>query len=206
MQVYPTTVAELVGDVCQCDGAKPALIFEDQPISYADLDQRIERAANGLVAHGVAQGDRVALLMPNIPEFVVAYYAILRCGGTVIPINVLYKAEEIAYILQDSEAKVFILEGGFAAQGIAGMAKAPSVSLVFVVGDAAPEAYIVLKEGRSATGEALIAYCQDHLAPFKAPCLIKFRDELPKLPIGKVLRRVLRDEARQCGEDKKTGS
>jgi long-subunit acyl-CoA synthetase (AMP-forming) len=61
MQVYPTTVAELVGDVCQCDGAKPALIFEDQPISYADLDQRIGRAANGLVAHGVAQGDRVAL-------------------------------------------------------------------------------------------------------------------------------------------------
>ena len=51
----------------------------------------------------------------------------------------LYKAEEIAYILQDSEAKVFILEGGFAAQGIAGMAKAPSVSQVFVVGDAAPE-------------------------------------------------------------------
>jgi long-chain acyl-CoA synthetase len=139
MQVYPTTVAELVRDVCQCDGAKPALIFEDQPISYADLDQRIERAANGLVSHGVAQGDRVALLMPNIPEFVVAYYAVLRCGGTVVPINVLYKAEEIAYILKDSEAKVFILEGGFAAQGIAGMAKAPSVSQVFVVGDAAPE-------------------------------------------------------------------
>src|ERR1700724_1118096 len=139
MQVYPTTVAELVRDVCQCDGAKRALIFEDQPISYADLDQRIERAATGLVSHGVAQGDRVALLMPNIPEFMVAYYAVLRCGGTVVPINVLYKAEEIAYILKDSEAKVFILEGGFAAQGIAGMAKAPSVSLVFVVGDAAPE-------------------------------------------------------------------
>jgi acyl-CoA synthetase (AMP-forming)/AMP-acid ligase II len=69
-----------------------------------------------------------------------------------------------------------------------------------------PIAYIVLKEGRSATGEALIAYRQDHLAPFKAPCLIKFRDELPKLPTGKVLRCVLRDEARRCSEDTKIGA
>jgi acyl-CoA synthetase (AMP-forming)/AMP-acid ligase II len=48
-----------------------------------------------------------------------------------------------------------------------------------------------------ATGEALIAFCKEHLATFKVPCLIKFRDEMPKLPTGKVLRRVLRDEARQ---------
>jgi hypothetical protein len=43
----------------------------------------------------------------------------------------------------------------------------------------------------------LIAYCKEHLATFKAPCLIEFRDELPKLPTGKVLRRILRDEARR---------
>ena len=56
-----------------------------------------------------------------------------------MPINVLYKAEEIAYILQDSEAKAFIVYAGFAAQAIGGAAKAPSVSHVIVVGDAAPE-------------------------------------------------------------------
>jgi long-chain acyl-CoA synthetase len=60
-----------------------------------------------------------------------------------------------------------------------------------------PMAYIALKEAKSATGEALIAYCKEHLATFKVPCLIKFRDELPKLSTGKVLRRALRDEARQ---------
>jgi long-chain acyl-CoA synthetase len=60
-----------------------------------------------------------------------------------------------------------------------------------------PMAYIALKEGQTATQEELIAFCKEHLATFKAPCLIKFRDELPKLPTGKVLRRVLRDEARQ---------
>jgi long-chain acyl-CoA synthetase len=135
MQVHSATLAELVGDVAQRDGGKPALIFADTPISYADLNSRIERTANGLAARRIAKGDRVALLVPNIPEFVVAYYAILRCGAIVVPINVLYKAEEIAYVLQDSEAKAFILFGGFAPQGIAGAEKAPSVSSVIVVGD-----------------------------------------------------------------------
>ena len=60
-----------------------------------------------------------------------------------------------------------------------------------------PMAYIVLKDGQTATAEELIAYCKEHLATFKVPRLIEFRDDLPKLPTGKVLRRVLRDEARQ---------
>jgi long-chain acyl-CoA synthetase len=139
MLVYAATLAELVSDVAQRNGAKPALIFADTPISYADLNARIERAANGLAARGVAKGDRVALLVPNIPEFVVAYYAILRCGAIVVPINVLYKAEEISYVLQDSEAKAFILLADFAPQGIAGAERAPSVLEVIVVGDAAPK-------------------------------------------------------------------
>ena len=64
----PATLAELVRDVAQRDGGKPALIFADQPISYAELDARIECAANGIAARGVARGDRVALLVPNIPR------------------------------------------------------------------------------------------------------------------------------------------
>ena len=60
-----------------------------------------------------------------------------------------------------------------------------------------PMAYITLKEGQTATGEELIAYCKENLANYKAPSLIEFRDELPKLPSGKVLRRLLRDEAKQ---------
>jgi len=137
MQVYAATLAELVSDVAQRNGAKPAIIFADTRISYAELNTQIERGANGLAARGVAKEDRVALLVPNIPEFVVAYYAILRCGAIVVPINVLFKAEEITYILQDSEPKAFILFAGFAPQGFAAVEKAPSVSDVIVVGDLA---------------------------------------------------------------------
>jgi long-chain acyl-CoA synthetase len=137
MQVYAATLAELVSDVAQRNGAKPALIFADTRIRYAELNTQIERAANGLAARGVAKGDRVALLVPNIPEFIVAYYAILRLGAIVVPINVLFKAEEIAYVLQDSEANAFVLFAGFAPQGIAAVEKVPSVSNVIVVGDVA---------------------------------------------------------------------
>src|SRR5258707_911713 len=58
-----------------------------------------------------------------------------------------------------------------------------------------PMAFIALKDGQTATADDLIAYCKQHLATFKVPRQIEFRDDLPKLPTGKVLRRVLRDDA-----------
>ena len=60
-----------------------------------------------------------------------------------------------------------------------------------------PIAFVALKERQSATQDELIAYCKECLACYKAPYLVTFRDELPKSPTGKVLRRVLREEARQ---------
>jgi len=60
-----------------------------------------------------------------------------------------------------------------------------------------PLAYVALKAGQVATEAELIAFCRARLASFKAPSRVEFREELPKLPTGKVLRRVLRDEARE---------
>src|SRR5579884_305711 len=74
------TLAELVADVAAADPRRTAIIFQDQPIGYGSLNAQIERAADGLVAQGIRRGDRVALMLPNVPEFVVAYYAVLRLG------------------------------------------------------------------------------------------------------------------------------
>jgi len=60
-----------------------------------------------------------------------------------------------------------------------------------------PLAYVALKQGQNATAEELVEYCRANLASFKAPARVEFRDELPKLPTGKVLRRILREDARQ---------
>jgi acyl-CoA synthetase (AMP-forming)/AMP-acid ligase II len=68
-----------------------------------------------------------------------------------------------------------------------------------------PMAFVALKSGQSATADDLIAYCREHLATFKAPRHIEFRPELPKLPTGKILRRVLRDDARALSTVAATG-
>ena len=60
-----------------------------------------------------------------------------------------------------------------------------------------PMAFVALKEGQSVTADELAAYCNEHLATFKVPRLFEFRPDLPKLPTGKVLRRVLRDDAKR---------
>ncbi len=134
------TLAELVSDVAQSNGAKPAIIFQDQPITYAQLNGMIELAANGLAARGIGHGDRVALMLPNIPQFVAAHYAVARLGAVVVPLNVLYKADEIAYILNDSETKALIIFEGFYPQGAEAVKGAASVEQVIVVGQgAAPE-------------------------------------------------------------------
>ncbi len=139
MAASPATLVGLVHDYAQHNGAQPAIIFQDRPISYADLDAAIERAANGLAARGIAHGDRVAILMPNLPQFVIAYYAIIRVGGTVVPINVLYKADEIAYILNDSGAKTLVVYDGFYPQVAGAAPQSPTVAHVIVVGAETPE-------------------------------------------------------------------
>lgn len=134
------TLAELIADVARTTPEKPALIFQDQPLSYARLDAAVEGVANGLAARGVRQGDRVALLLPNIPQFVMAYYGILRLGAIVVPLNLLYKAEEIAYILNDSEAKALIVFESFYPQAAEAVAASPAVEQTIVVGQSAAPA------------------------------------------------------------------
>lgn len=134
------TLAELVADVAARDSGKTAVIFQDQPIPYAQLNGLIERVANALAARGIGHGDRVALMLPNIPQFLAAYYAVARLGGVIVPLNLLYKADEAGYILNDSEAKAVIVFEMFYPQIAAGIASAPSVQQTIFVGQsAAPE-------------------------------------------------------------------
>ena len=134
------TLAEIVADVAARDGERTAIIFGEQRLSYAQTNGLIERVADALAARGIARGDRVALMVPNIPQFVVAYYAVLRLGAVVVPLNLLYKAEEVGYILNGSAARAVIVFELFYPQIAAGIAAAPSVRhTIFIGQSAAPE-------------------------------------------------------------------
>jgi len=83
---------------------RAAIRLDDTVLSYADLDDRSARVAGLLRERGVRPGDRVALMLPNVPEFAVLYYGILRAGAVVVPMNPLLKEREVTYYVADSEA------------------------------------------------------------------------------------------------------
>lgn len=76
-------------------------------LTYAQVNGLANQVANLLVELGVERGDRVALTCPNLPYFPIIYYGILKAGGVVVPLNVLNKGREVAYYLDDSQAKVY---------------------------------------------------------------------------------------------------
>ena len=81
-------------------------------MTYAELEAATRRVAGLLRAHGVEAGDRVAIMLPNVPEFASAYYGALRLGAIVLPMNVLNKQREVAFVLREADARViFALEG-----------------------------------------------------------------------------------------------
>ncbi len=99
-----------------------AVIFNDTKLTYAQVNGAANQLANGLRKLGVQRGDKVALSCPNLPYFPIAYYAILKVGASVVPFNVLFKAREIAYHLQDSDAVAMIAFQGTPDLPIAQMA------------------------------------------------------------------------------------
>jgi len=102
----------------------PAVRLGEVELSYAELDERSARLATLLREKGLQQGDRVGVMLPNVPEFPVTYYGVLRAGGIVVPMNVLLKRREIAFYLEDSGAKLLLAWHGFAAEARDGAADA----------------------------------------------------------------------------------
>ena len=78
-----------------------AIVFGERTLSYAELDRCAQGISAGLRESGVQPGDTVALLVPNVPEFTMAYFGILYAGAVVVPINVLAAAPEVSYFLED---------------------------------------------------------------------------------------------------------
>jgi long-chain acyl-CoA synthetase len=89
---------------------RDALVFYGRGITYGELRDAIDRLACALGALGVKKGDRVALYLVNSPQFVIAYFAILKCGAAVTSISPLYTSHEVRYQLEDSGARVVICQ------------------------------------------------------------------------------------------------
>jgi len=87
----------------------PGALGDSYRLSFKQLDQQVNRLANALINLGVKKGDRVVLLLPNCPQFVISYYAVLKAGGVVVATNPLYSAREMEYQFKDCGADTIIV-------------------------------------------------------------------------------------------------
>ena len=109
-----TSLAALLDASSRNHPDRTAIVAGDARLTYAQVDAAANQVANLLVDRGVRPGDKVAVSAPNIPAFTVVYYGILKAGATVVPLNILLKAREIAYHLADSDATAYFAYDGTA--------------------------------------------------------------------------------------------
>src|SRR3954454_7222473 len=99
------SLAQLLTRAAERHADRPALELDGARLDYAAFDASASRVAGLLRERGVGPGDRVGLMLPNVPYFPVIYYGILRAGGTVVPMNVLLKGREVNFYLSDPGAE-----------------------------------------------------------------------------------------------------
>ena len=129
-------VALMLRETAQEAPGKAVAVFDGGQLTYGELEDLSSRLAAGLARAGLRPGDLVALQLPNIPQFLVAYFGILKAGCVVMPLNVLLKAPEVAYHLEDSAAQALITWAGILAEAAKGAAAA-GLSRIYAVGDPA---------------------------------------------------------------------
>ena len=107
------TIGHRLKALAASHGSKPALIFDNQLLSFADLAADARRVASGLAALGVSKGTRVGILMPNNPDFLRCAFGAWRLGAIVVPINTLLRSAELAYALQHADVGVLFMVSRF---------------------------------------------------------------------------------------------
>jgi long-chain acyl-CoA synthetase len=133
-----TNLAQHLVDTVAEHGDRPALRMDDVTLTYAEFLEAASKVAGSLRARGVAPGDRVGLVLPNVVSFPVTFYGALLAGAAVVPMNPLLKAREVEYYLRDSGARLVVaLEPS--AEPVLEAAGAVGVEAV-TVGPAMPEA------------------------------------------------------------------
>jgi long-chain acyl-CoA synthetase len=117
---------------------KKAVICGDdgREFTWAELDKIVNKLGNALVNMGVKKGDRVAIYLPNSPEYIFTYFAVARIGAIANPFNILFKTREISYIVNDSKASVLVGFSGETEQNVVGVKdQFPHLEKIVTVGN-----------------------------------------------------------------------
>jgi long-chain acyl-CoA synthetase len=121
-------------------------------LTYAQINAAANACAAGLARLGVRAGEKVALMLPNVPEFVIAYFGILKLGACVVPLNTLLKGAEVAYQLEDADATAVILDASLLSDLEQAVQAVETCSHRVVLGSAAPPGWHVFADLSAESG------------------------------------------------------
>ncbi|HKU47491.1 MAG TPA: long-chain fatty acid--CoA ligase [Burkholderiales bacterium] len=110
VEVPPKSVGQAFDEATARAPERAAVVFYGRSLSYRELREAADRLACALADLGVKKGDRVALYLLNSPQFIIAYFAVLKCGATVTPISPVYTSHEVRYQLEDSGARAIVCQ------------------------------------------------------------------------------------------------
>jgi acyl-CoA synthetase (AMP-forming)/AMP-acid ligase II len=164
------SIPGLVRAAARAHGPREAVADGRTRITYAELGERIERAAAACIAHGIRPGDRVAVWAPNTPEWIVSALGAVSAGAVLVPLNTRFKGAEAAYVLARSRARLLFVTGTFLGTSyVASLRRAaaegpgtgplpglPDLERAVVLADDAPESFTTWKDFLAA-GEAVPA-------------------------------------------------
>lgn len=119
---------------------KPAVVYNDKVYTYAEFAKRVNQLAGALRRIGIKKGDRVAFMVPNIPEMLEGHYGPLSIGAVLVAINIRLSSREIGYILNHSGAKVLVFDSEFSETVRGFKNEVPSVETFVQVSDVTPKA------------------------------------------------------------------
>jgi long-chain acyl-CoA synthetase len=104
----PRPLFDLVEVTAALDPRRTCIKFQGATMTYGEVDDLSSRFASALISLGLKKGDRVAIFLPNMPQFVLAYFGILKAGGVVVPCSPLYRAKELEFQLRDSGSSFIV--------------------------------------------------------------------------------------------------
>lgn len=134
MALADGTVGSELVKARDCRGDNPFLMFGDDVYTYADMEERSARVANGLRDLGVTRGSNVAMIMPNSPEFLWAWFGASRVGAPVVPVNTALKGDGLVHIVDHSDSETLVVHAELVDRFLAVRDRLPKLQRVVVVG------------------------------------------------------------------------
>lgn len=125
---------QMLGEVVERYGRKTAIIFGKRRLSYAELEESSNKVANALLKLGVSKGDRITILLPNSPEFVVTYFGVVKIGGIAVLLDTKYKVSELASLFGHCQPKVLVTDDPYLEPLVSALPRFTSIKQVINVG------------------------------------------------------------------------